>query len=384
MPDALIFDDDPAVGSLVGELLRQRGLTSAHFPSGAGVQQIVAAERPRLVVLDIMMPGVDGLTACRSIRSTPATRHVKIVVLTAKHFEQDRETARRYGADLFVNKPFNAAALSDALGRLLGAAEGGPAPAAPAAPLVASLLPGGFVLQVPGLWLFFDAGAGVSRWLEGRTQAPPLAWLLLSRYEDEAIAELGSFAPLLESGCRLNAAGPDDADSLLQRLAPRMGGTPGFKTAKTPLLYPQREGELQLAPGVMAATRYTQHAGSCLAWRLDVQGRRVVWCPANEVPPVAADWNRHEREKFRSLFEEADLLIHGFGRSMDKPADEKARFRGAWEPVVALARDARVKKLALLPMGGASGAGIVDAIARTGASGSTEVRVVAPGTGWIL
>ena len=189
---------------------------------------------------------------------------------------------------------------------------------------------------------------------------------------------------MLGAGVRVNLSGPDDAESLLQRLASRMGGVPGFRVSGTPLLYPQREGELQLSPGITAATRYTQHGGSCLAWRLDVQGRRLAWCPANEIPPVAADWNRHEREKFRTLFADADLLIHGFGRGLSRAPAPADRYRGAWEPVVALAREARVKRLALMPMGGAGTEGMGDELARSGGPGQVECRLALPGSGWIL
>ncbi|MDX6769144.1 MAG: response regulator [Elusimicrobiota bacterium] len=385
MADVLIFDDDPRVGELVGEVLRGRGLSCAHFPSGAGVVQIVKDARPRLVVLDVMMPGVDGLSACRAIRETPATRHVKIVVLTAKQFEKDRADAKRWGADLFFNKPFKTAELSAGIGGLLGAAEPSSAPPAPpAAPLVAALNEGGLVLEAAGLWVFFDAGKGTARWLASRSTPPSAAWVLLSRYDDDAIAEFRAFAPLLGAGRRVNLAGPDDADSSLQRLAPHMNGLPGQRAPGTPLLFPQREADLQLGPGLMASTRYTQHGGACLAWRLDVQGRRIVWCPANDLPAVAEDWNRHEREKFRALFAGADLLLHGFARGAADPVSPAARYRGAWEPVVTLARDAGVKRLALMPLGGASGAGIDEALTRTGTAAPMDCRVSLPGSGWIL
>ena len=385
MPDALIFDDDPGIGELVGELLRGRGLTSAHFPSGAGVMQIVKDVRPRLVVLDIMMPGVDGLTACRSIRESPATRHTKIVILTAKQFEQDREAAKRYGADLFFNKPFDTAALAADIGKLLGvsAAPAPPASQAPAAPLVMTLNAGGAVLDAGKHWVFFDAGKGVARWLGCRSSRPESVWVLLTRFDPEAIEELPSFGSLLSAGVRVSLAGPDDAESLLQRLGPRLSGLPGARTSSTALLYPQREGEMQLAPGMLATTRYTQHGGSCLAWRIDVQGRRIVWCPANEVQAVTADWNRHEREKFRGLFTGADLLVHGFGSSAGQ-AGADPRYRGAWEPVVALARDARVKSLALTPLPGARPDGIMESLSRSGAAGAMQARIALPGAGWIL
>lgn len=362
MPDVLIFDDDPSVGSLVSDVLRGRGLTVNYFPSGAGVVQIVQEARPRLVVLDIMMPGVDGLTACRSIRANPATRHVKIVLLTAKDFAQDRATAQRYGADLFLNKPFSSADLATRVGRMLGQADApAAAPAAPTPPLVLTTMAGCAALELPDLWIIFDAGKGFSTWLATQKKAPRTCWMLLSRYDEDAVSELPAGAAMLNAGSRVNMAGPDDAEALLQRLAPRLSGGPGLAMRATPLLYPQREGEFQLAPGLMAQTRYTQHPGSCLAYRIEAAGRRVVYCPANEVPAQISEWNRHEREKFRALFENADLLIHGYRRSLRDPLPQDGKARGAWEPVVDLASESHVKQLALLPLFNAPADGIVEA-----------------------
>src|SRR5271170_659928 len=119
MPDVLIFDDDPAIGDLAGELLRDRGLTVGHFRSGAGVIQMIQDTKPRLVILDVMMPGMDGYSACQAIQSNPATRQVKVIVLTAKNTTQDRELAQRYGANLFLNKPFDLSVFVSSVSKVL-------------------------------------------------------------------------------------------------------------------------------------------------------------------------------------------------------------------------------------------------------------------------
>lgn len=350
MADVLIFDDDPSVGDLMSEVLRGKGLTVSHFLSGAGAVQLVQENKPRLVVLDIMMPGMDGLTACRTLKSNPLTRSVKIAVLTAKDFGEDRESALRYGADLFFNKPFDPTGFARSVSKILGFSDAPAVAAAPAPPVVVTILPGAAVLESAALWVIFDAGRGLREWLLKQPQLPKLAWVLLSRYQNPNVAEISALGRLLAAGGRVNLAGPDENEGYLQRCAPPMCATMPDGRRATPMLYPQREGEFGLAPGIRAETRFTQHPGTCLAYRVAVQGRAVVYCPAHEVAPDLASWNKHEWEKFRDLFEDADLLIHGYRRSLIEEAPKDAQGRGAWEPVVDLAGDAAVRHLALVPL----------------------------------
>ena len=351
MADVLIFDDDPSLGDLMGEILRDKGLTVSHFLTGAGAGQLVQENRPRLVVLDIMMPGMDGLTACRALKSNPTTRGVKVAVLTAKDFLEDRDTALRNGADLFFNKPFDPGAFERAVSGILGFPQA-PAPhlLPPAPPLVATILPGAAVLETAAFCLIFDAGRGLSAWVERQRSFHPLTWLLLSRYQPRAVAELRAAARVVAAGGRLNAAGPDDAEGTLQRVAPYLCANKPDGSRGSPLLYPQREGEFSPAPGARVAARLTQHPGACLAYRLDAQGKSFVYCPAHEIAPDQASWNKHEHEKFRDLFEDADLLVHGYRRSLTQDAPKDALGRGAWEPIVDLAAESGVKRLLLLPL----------------------------------
>ena len=324
MADVLIFDDDPSVGDLMGELLRGRGLTVSHFLSGAGVVQLVQENKPKLVILDIMMPGMDGLTACRTLKTNPATRGAKIAILTAKNFSEDQQTAMRYGAELFLHKPFDPGAFAGSIGRLLGIPDA-PVPAMPPAPpIVVTILPGSVVAESAGLQIIFDAGKGFKGWVEKHAQPTPLTWLLMSRYAPATVAEIAAGPGLLAKGGRLNAAGPDEAESKLQQLAPALCATLKDGTRATPLLYPQREGEFALAPGVRAVSRLTQHGGTCLAYRVELQGRVLVYCPAHEIHPDLARLNKHEHAKFRDLFKGADLLLHGYRRSLvdEAPKDE--------------------------------------------------------------
>ena len=350
MADVLIFDDDPAVGDLLGELLRGRGLTVSHYLSGAGVVELVEENKPRLVVLDIMMPGMDGLTALRTLRANPMTKAAKVAILTAKNFSEDQEVAKRHGADLFLHKPFDPSAFAGSIGRLLGLPEAVTPPRPPEAPIVVNILAGCVVVETAGLLLVFDAGAGLKSWIDKQTAQFPLVWFLISRYQNESVSEIAAASALLKRGSKVCVAGPDESESTLQQLAAPMCATMDDKRRATPLLYPQREGEFALAPGVRAVTRLTQHPGTCLAYRVELAGRRIVYCPAHEIVPELGRVNKHEYGKFRDLFKKADLLLHGYRRSLVDEAPKDGRGAGAWEPVVDLAAEAGVDRIALLPM----------------------------------
>lgn len=374
MADVVIFEDDPFIGNLTGDILRGKGLSVVHYLSGAGVVQMVQQNRPRLVVLDIMMPGMDGLSACRAIRADPSTRHVKIVILTAKDSRQDQEAARRYGADLFLNKPFEPLQFDRAIGAVLGIPSAPTDAPAPAPPVSVTLLPAGGVLEASGLWVLFDAGRGLQDWLGPRRAPPKECWLLLSRYHKDATLEIGAASALLAAGCRIKAGGPDDPEGSLQRLAPRLcAATPSGRL--TPLLYPQREGEFAMAEGVQARAQYAYHPGFTMAYRVDLHGKRVVYCPTHEIKPDSASWQSHEMSKFRSLFAKADLLLHGWRRSLTDPELDDGLGKGAWEPVVDLAAESKVGHLVLFPAPGAFQArDLADRVAKRIASKGLSLR----------
>jgi CheY-like chemotaxis protein len=378
VPDVLIFEDDPSIGDLAADILRAKGLSVGHYLSGAGVVQLVAETRPKLVVLDIMMPGMDGLSACRAIRANTVTKAVKIAILTAKNNRTDRDTATRFGADLFLNKPFDSQIFARAVGQLMGfPADPDPQliPQPPAPPVAVSLLRGAAAMQAGDAWTLFDAGPGLDEWVHRQHQPPGECWVLLSRYQPEALSELKAGGSLLITGARVKLAGPDDAEGTLQLTAPKM--LAGLPTAKrTPLLYPQRENEFQLAPGVLARSVYTQHPGTTLAYRVDLQGKSIVYCPAHEINPDPQAWQGHENGKFRSFFGGADLLLHGFRRSLTQPraADEKGA--GAWEPIIDLAAEAGTLNLVLFPLPGAQvPATLPEQATRRAAEKSSTLRV---------
>lgn len=100
----LVVDDDPTVAEVVTGYLRRAGHTVESVADGPAALARAALIRPDLVVLDLMLPGLDGLEVCRRLR---ATGPVPVIMLTARGDEDDRIAGLERGADDYVTKPFS-------------------------------------------------------------------------------------------------------------------------------------------------------------------------------------------------------------------------------------------------------------------------------------
>lgn len=103
----LIVEDDPDIAELVGRYLDKAGFVTEPVVSGREALIAIAARPPELVVLDLMLPHVDGLEVCRVIRSNEATAAIPIIMLTARAEESERIVGLELGADDYLAKPFS-------------------------------------------------------------------------------------------------------------------------------------------------------------------------------------------------------------------------------------------------------------------------------------
>lgn len=118
-PTILIVDDEPDAIELIDFNLRAAGFRTAAAMSGDEALKQAREVLPDLIVLDLMLPEVDGLEVCKILRRDPATSSVPIVMLTAKASELDRILGLELGADDYVTKPFSPRELVLRIKRLL-------------------------------------------------------------------------------------------------------------------------------------------------------------------------------------------------------------------------------------------------------------------------
>ena len=101
--EVLIVDDEPGIVRLISMYLEREGFQTQSARTGAEALEKVAANKPALVVLDIMLPDIDGWEVCREIRRTS---DVPIIMLTAREGDEDKIVGLEIGADDYVTKPF--------------------------------------------------------------------------------------------------------------------------------------------------------------------------------------------------------------------------------------------------------------------------------------
>ena len=106
MPQILVVDDDRNLRKIIQANLELAGYSVRAVPTGADALRELDAEQPDLVVLDVMMPAMDGYEVARKIRSRPASAHVPIIMLTAKGEVGDKLAGFDAGADDYITKPF--------------------------------------------------------------------------------------------------------------------------------------------------------------------------------------------------------------------------------------------------------------------------------------
>lgn len=104
----LIVDDDEFIRKLIATTLEDETRFDLHEAAdGRQALEVAERERPALVFLDVDMPGLDGIEACRRLRAEPHTAAATIVMLTAAHGDSVEARAEEAGADLFLTKPFS-------------------------------------------------------------------------------------------------------------------------------------------------------------------------------------------------------------------------------------------------------------------------------------
>jgi two-component system phosphate regulon response regulator PhoB len=107
----LIADDEPAIVDLVRFTLEDANVRIVDAADGATAVELARRERPDVALLDVQMPRLDGLEACRQLRRLPECRHIRIVMLTAAAQAADRRRGLEAGADHYLTKPFSPLAL---------------------------------------------------------------------------------------------------------------------------------------------------------------------------------------------------------------------------------------------------------------------------------
>ncbi|HEX7713290.1 MAG TPA: response regulator [Bacillota bacterium] len=119
MAKILIVDDEPAIRFLISATLEDEGYELFEAADGLEASELIQENRPDLVILDVMMPGLTGYELCSRIKQDPVTQKIKVIMLTAKAQEQDKLQSRQAGANYYLRKPFSPMELTQVVADLL-------------------------------------------------------------------------------------------------------------------------------------------------------------------------------------------------------------------------------------------------------------------------
>ena len=329
--EVLIVDDDPLVGGLSIEILTEAGYQAKLVRDSNLVVGLLREETPRLVLLDILMPGLDGLTLLHMIKSDAALKSTRVAVVSGKTFSAEIDRAMQYGAEAFIKKPYDATTLIKKVGELIGAptnppGAASPEAAAPAAGAAAvkvrvwgrSAADDSPVLSVEVMehLFIFDSGKGLVPCAqaviqEGRYKE---AWWLITHFHPDHVGALGLNPLLRQEGFALRIGGPKEPGSTLAnelREAVKKSYAADPRPVKAALkLHELREDSYEIIPHVRLTPFYANHPGTTLGYMLDAAGRRIVFCPDAELYGSEATAHQDYDEKIGRLIRGADLLVH--------------------------------------------------------------------------
>ncbi|PLX98676.1 MAG: two-component system response regulator [Desulfuromonas sp.] len=115
----LLIDDHDSVLKLLDAILKVRNYEVCYASSGPEGLEKARNEKPDLVLLDVMMPGMDGFKVCQALKQSEVTSHIPVVFLTARGEDTDREMGQRVGGQGFIKKPFRSVDLMETISNLL-------------------------------------------------------------------------------------------------------------------------------------------------------------------------------------------------------------------------------------------------------------------------
>lgn len=116
----MVIDDEPAIHKLLQTILEHEGFQIMGMEERKKARETVTRSRPDVIILDIMMPEVDGFQILKMLKEDEDTRDIPVLVLTVRSLPEDREKAISLGVDLYMTKPFQPSELVEAVRSLAG------------------------------------------------------------------------------------------------------------------------------------------------------------------------------------------------------------------------------------------------------------------------
>ena len=341
----LVVDDDAIAGGLSRDLLQDAGYEVELITDTRRVMDEIKAKRPQIVIMDILMPGIDGLTLCHTIKRDLALKSTKVVMVSGKSFATERQRAKQYGADLFIQKPYNVDTFVSQIGEIM-ARSAAPSILTPASAFLPEISSNPDPVMTATIWgcrseggpeasepsrygrrtscvslelgehlLVFDAGSGIAPFGDELVKSGRYKeiWLFMTHFHRDHAEGLGAFVPARLAGYKLHISGAREPDKGLQELAQEafLSTLPNGVSLDAEIdLYEILEEAYGILPGTTLTAFYANHPGNTLGFTVEARGRKFAYCPDTELYGETATAFQDYDEKSGKLCAGADLLIH--------------------------------------------------------------------------
>ncbi len=358
-----IVDDDRIFIKLISKFLEPLARNIAHTISSAEAVDKIIEKKPDCVILDMMMPELDGLEVLEKLRAQREIMNLKVIIISGKAYEFDRKRALDFGADGYITKPVDHAhfiskvksIMADKL--LLGFwGVRGTLPV----PGDQSVIYGGNTSCVSlefsrGNFFIFDAGTGIkvlSDRLLARKDSPAKMKIFISHPHWDHINALPFFIPLYVQGNDIEICGPSHGDITMQEMiSGQMDGIHfpiNTKEFSARVQFRELKEEQLEIDGITVQTMLLNHPGHCLGYRVSYRQRSVCYITDNELfPEDNPYYNEFYTEQLTEFISGADILITDCTYTAKEYRDKIGWGHSAIDQVVKLADRARVKGLFL-------------------------------------
>jgi phosphoribosyl 1,2-cyclic phosphodiesterase len=321
----VIVDDSAIQADIARALLEKAGHTVVVYRSGADALKDLPAARPDCILMDIMMPGLDGYELCRRLRAMEALAATKLVMMSTKAYPFDRARAFAIGADGYFVKPLQPATFIAELERLVAdtlvMTFWGVRGTMPVSRVDAARYGGNtscVSLSFPDGRLFiFDAGTGIKALSDALMAAKRTrldAKILITHPHWDHINAIPFFVPFYVQGNQFEICGPAHGDIGVRELvSEQMNGVffpvTVHEFAASISYRDLTQGDFDIG-GVKVRTMLLSHPGNCLGYRLEHGGRSFCYITDNELfPPDSEFYCAEYVERLADFVRAADVLI---------------------------------------------------------------------------
>jgi len=359
-----VVDDSAVQTEIAKSLLEKAGHVVSVNRSSTDALREIPAKRPDCVLMDIMMPEIDGYDLCRRLRSMPDLAGTKVFMMSTKAFPYERRRAAELGASGYFTKPLNPASFVEELERLMAdtmtLSFWGVRGTLPISRPDSQRYGGGTScasLSLPDGRLFiFDAGSGIKALSDALMAAKRSridGTLLISHPHWDHINALPFFAPFYMAGNKFEICGASHGDTTVRDLiAAQMDGVYFPITVRefaASIAYRDLgEGDYTIG-GVSVKTMLLSHPGNCLGYRVAYGGRSICYVTDNELSdPGSPFYSEEYVDHLVEFARDTDALITDCTYT-DKAYPSKAGWgHSSVSQVAALAARARPKTLYLI------------------------------------